>query len=168
VKEEENGAMRRKDVKTIIAYYFGIPAMRVELAVERAELEDAYNGLRGVSVDGMPHGSTSRKPTEELAERASAAHVRNRLEAVSVRLQVLEADREKVRDCLDTLKGEYKRILFFRYQKEYSWVKIAAVIGVQERSVYRWHDRALDRLGEALEETPMLEELLGRASRARI
>ena len=32
--------MRRKDVKTVIAYYFGIPAMRVLLADERAELED--------------------------------------------------------------------------------------------------------------------------------
>ena len=32
--------MRRKDVKRVIAYYFGIPAMRAELAVEREELED--------------------------------------------------------------------------------------------------------------------------------
>ena len=39
--------MRRKDVKTIIAYYFEIPAMRAVLAVERAELEDEYDGLRG-------------------------------------------------------------------------------------------------------------------------
>ncbi len=160
--------MRRKDVKTIIAYYFGIPAMQAEMAVERAKLEDRYNGLRGVSVDGMPHSSTSGNPTEELAERVSAARVRDRLEAVSVRLQVLEADREKVRDCLDMLKGEYKRILFYRYQDKYSWVKIAAIIGVQERTVYRRRDKALDRLGETLEETPMAEELLGRASRARI
>ena len=34
--------MRRKDVKTVIAYYFGIPAMRVLLADERAELEYEY------------------------------------------------------------------------------------------------------------------------------
>ena len=47
----EAGAMRRKDVKRIIAYYFGIPAMRAELAVERAELEDEYDGLRGTSYE---------------------------------------------------------------------------------------------------------------------
>jgi len=40
--------MRRKDVKTVIAYYFGIPAMRVLLADERAELEDEYNGLHRI------------------------------------------------------------------------------------------------------------------------
>ncbi len=32
--------MRRKDVKTIIAYYYGIPAQRRLLDKERAELED--------------------------------------------------------------------------------------------------------------------------------
>ena len=41
--------MRRKDVKTIIAYFYGIPAMRRMLADEQAELEDEYNGLRGTS-----------------------------------------------------------------------------------------------------------------------
>ena len=47
--------MRRKDVKTIIAYFYGIPAMWQMLADEQAELEDEYNGLRGTSYDGMPH-----------------------------------------------------------------------------------------------------------------
>ena len=49
--------MRRKDVKRVIAYYFGIPAMRAELAVEREELEDEYDGLRGTAYDGAPHSS---------------------------------------------------------------------------------------------------------------
>ncbi len=64
--------MRRKDVKTVIAYYFGIPAMRVLLADERAELEDEYNGLHGTSVDGVPHSSTPGNPTETLAVRVDA------------------------------------------------------------------------------------------------
>ncbi len=121
-----------------------------------------------MSTDGMPHSSTPGKPTEELAERVDARNVRGRLEAVSVRAHVLEADREKVQDCLDAIKGEYKRLIFAKYRDKYSWPKIAATIGVQERTVYRWHDKALDRMGEALEETPMAEELLGRASRARV
>ncbi len=160
--------MRREDVKTIIAYYFGIPAMRAELAVERAELEDEYNGLRGTAMDGMPHSSTLGKPTEELAERADARNVRGRLEAVSVRAHVLEADREKVQDCLDAIKGEYKRLIFAKYRDRYSWPQIAVRMGTTDRTVTRWRDKALDRLGEALEETPMVEELLGRASRARV
>ena len=37
--------MRRRDVKKIIAYYFGIPEMREELAVEREELEEVRGQL---------------------------------------------------------------------------------------------------------------------------
>jgi len=160
--------MRRRDVKTIIAYYYGIPAQRQLLDRERDELEAEYNGLRGTSMNGVPHSSTPGKPTEELTERVDVWNVWGKMEAVSVRARVLEVDREKVQDCLDAIKGEYKRLICSRYRDKYSWSKIAAAVGVQERTVYRWHDKALDRLGEALEETPMVEELLGRASRARL
>lgn len=160
--------MRRKDVKTIIAYYYGIPGMKKLLDEEQAELEKEYNGLRGIAMDGMPHSSTPGKPTEELAERVDAGHVRNRLEVIAVRRCVLDADRETVQGCLDALKGEYKRLVTFRYRDKYSWTKIALVWSTTERTVRRWHDRAMDRLGEALNETPMPDELLDRASRARI
>lgn len=160
--------MRREDVKTVIAYYFGIPVMRAELAVERVELENEYNGLRGMSMDGMPHSSMPRKPVEELTERVDARNVWSGLEAVSVRARVLEADQEKVKDCLDTIKGEYKQMIFSKYRDKYSWPQIAARMGTTERTVKRWCGKALDRLGEALEEMPMVEELLGRASRARV
>lgn len=40
--------------------------------------------------------------------------------------------------------------------------------GVPDRTIRRWYDKALDRLGEALEEVPMADELLLRASRARV
>ncbi len=160
--------MRRKDVKTVIAYYYGIPAMRAELAVERAELENEYNGLRGTSLDGMPHSPMPGKPTEELAERVVTKNVWGRLEAISVRVRVLETDLEKIQGCLDALKGEYKRLILYHYQNGYSWAKIALKFGVPERTIYRMNDKALDRLGELLEETPMVEEILGRASRARV
>ncbi len=160
--------MRRKDVKTIITYYCGIPAMRAELAAERAELEDEYNGLRGTSMDGMPHSSMPGKPTEELAERAEAKNVWGRLEAISVRVHVLEADREKIQDCLDVLKGEYKSLILYHYRDKYSWPKIALKFGVPERTIYRMNDKAMDRLGEALDEAPMPDEILRRASRARV
>lgn len=159
--------MRRKDVKRIIAYYFGIPAMRAELAVERAELEDEYDGLRGTSYDGAPHSSTPGKPTEELAARVDARNVWNRLEKIAVRDHVLIVDRENIRGCLDVLKGEYKKLIFAKYRDKYSWARIAASNGIPDRTARWQHDKALDRLGEALEEVPMADELLGRASRAR-
>ena len=159
--------MRRIDVKKIIAYYFGILKMRAELADERAELEDEYNGLHGVSYDGTPHNSMPAKPTESLAIQADARNVRGRLEEISIRDRVLEMDRENICGCLDVLKGEYKRLITARYRDKYSWARIAALTGVPDRTVRWWHDKAVDRMGEALEEMPMLDELLGRASRAR-
>jgi len=160
--------MRRKDVKMVIAYYFEIPAMRAELAVERAELEDEYNGLRGTSLDGMPHSSTPGKPTEELAAKAEENNTWGRIQEINVKIQVLQADAAAIRRCLDVLKCEYKRLILFRYQDKYSWARIAVQNGVPDSTVRGWHDRALDRLGEALDGELMPEELLGRALRARV
>ena len=101
--------MRRKDVKTIIAYFYGIPAQRRLLDQEQAELEDEYNGLRGTSYDGMPHSSTPGKPTEALALQADARNVWGKLEAVAVRVHVLETDREKIQDCMNAINGEIGR-----------------------------------------------------------
>ena len=46
-------------------------------------------------------------------------------EAVAVRLHVLEADREKIQDCMNAINSEYTRIIFYRYRDKYSWVKMA-------------------------------------------
>jgi len=159
--------MRRKDVKTIIEYFYGIPKQRRLLDQERAELEDEYNGLRGTSYDGVPHSSTPGKPTEEMAARVDARNVRNRLEEIAVRDHVLIVDRDNIQGCLDVLKGEYKKLIFARYRDRYSWAKIAALNGVPDRTARWQHEKTLDRMGEALEEVPMVDELLGRASRAR-
>jgi len=155
-----HGAMQRKDVKTIIAYFYGIPAQRRLLDQEQAELEDEYNGLRGTSYDGMPHSSTPGKPTEALALQADAWNVWGKLEAVAVRVHVLETDREKIQDCMNAINGEYTRLILYRYRDKYSWVKIAVKMGITERTAKRWGERALDRLGEALEEVPIADELL--------
>ncbi len=160
--------MRRKDVKTIVAYYYGIPAQRRLLDKERAELEDEYNGLHGTPMDGMPHSPASGKPTEDLAANAEAENTWVRIQEISIKVQVLHADEARIRDCLDTIKGEYKRLIFSKYRDKYSWPKISVMIGAPDRTIRRWHNKALDRLGEALEEVPMVEELLGRASRARV
>ena len=160
--------MRRKETKLVIEYYYGIPEQLSLLEQERTELEAEYNGLRGTSYDGMPHGLTPGKPTEALAERADEKGIWGRLESVDVRRRVMELDRETIRGCLDSIKGEYKSILIFRYRDEYSWAKISVRTGVPERTVRRRHERAMERLGEALAETPMPDELFRRASRARV
>lgn len=159
--------MQRKDVKIVVTYYFGIPAMRALFANERAELEDEYNSLHGTSVDGAPHSSRPGNPTEALAVRIEARNVWRRLEEISVRDHVLAMDRENIRACLDVLKGEYKRLIFSRYRDRCSWARLAVQNEVPDRTVRRWHDMAVDQLGEALEEVPMVDEILARALRAR-
>jgi DNA-directed RNA polymerase specialized sigma24 family protein len=160
--------MRRSDVKRVINYYFGIPGMRALLADERAELEDEYNGLRGTSYESVGHSSTPGKPTEVQAQRVDALNVRGRLEEIAVRDHVLVTDQEHIRGCLDVLKGEYKRLIFSRYRDGYSWARLAVQNEVPDRTVRRRHDKAVDRMGEALEEVPMADEIVGRASRARV
>ncbi len=160
--------MRRKDVKTIIAYYFEIPDMRMGFTAEQARLESEYNGLCGTSYDGVPHSSAPGKPTEELAAKLEANNIRGRIQEIGVKVQVLQADEATIRGCMDTMNGRYKSLLNMKYFRRYSWAKISVSMGTPEATARRWNDKAVDRLGELLDDTPMVEELLGRASRARV
>ena len=61
--------MRSETVKHIVKYYGGIPEAIKLLKRERDALEDEYNGLGGLAMDGMPHSSAPGNPTEALAVR---------------------------------------------------------------------------------------------------
>ena len=50
---------------------------------------------------------------EALALQADARNVWGKLEAVAVRVHVLETDREKIQDCMNAINSEYTRIIFF-------------------------------------------------------
>lgn len=160
--------MRRESVRTLISYYDGIPAMLKLLNQERQELESEYSGLRGTPMDGMPHSSTPGKPTEELAAKAEANNAWERIQEIDVKVQVLQADAAVIRGCLDALNGRYKMLLSMKYFRRYNWAKISVSLGAPEATVRKWNNKALDHLGELLDDAPMVEELLGRASRARV
>lgn len=160
--------MRRKNTKIIMGYYSGIPDMVRLLKRERSELESQnYDTLGAVAADGMPHSGTPGKPVERMALNAEEKGVWNRLQEIEVRLQILDADGGAIRDCLDAVNGKYKRILSMRYLHRYSWGKIAVRLEAPDSTVRNWHMKALDALGFALDDVPMIEEILGRASRAR-
>ena len=160
--------MQKNQVETIIMYYHEIPGMMKLLRQEWTDLEEEYCGLRGTPMDGLPRGSTPGNPTIALVERAEEKGIRSRLQEIEVKMQVIDADKAMIRGCLDALRGKYKRLLFMRYSGGYSWARISAEIGVPDSTARNWYNRAVERLGEALEDVPMVEEIIGRASRARV
>lgn len=159
--------MQTDDVKHIALYYRAIPEMIHLLERERLDLESTYSGLCGSGSDGMPHGSSVGKPTEALGLRAAEDGTGERLAEIDTKKQVLAGDAATIRGCLDALNGKYKQVLLLRYVRGYSWAKIATRIDTPDSTARHYHDRALKRFGEALEEVPGMEGLVVRASRAR-
>lgn len=159
--------MRRNGAENVVLYYKAIPGMVKLLKQESTELEGEYDSLRGTSYDGMPHGSTPGKPTEALAVRVAEKGVFDRLQEISVRVEVLEADAATIRACMDAMSSKYKGLVSMKLLRGYSWGKISVRLGVPDSTARYWYKMALDRLADILDEVPMADELEGRASRAR-
>ena len=157
--------MREKNVKEIVRYYYEIPEMVRLLKTEQREQESLYDTLKAINPgegDGGPG-----KPVEAAVIRLDERGVYERLQEIHVRLLVLEGDAAAVRGCLDGLSGKYKSILQLRHKCHHSWANISVRMGAPDSTVRNWYDKAVLCLGEALDEVPMAEELLERASRAR-
>ena len=148
--------MQFESVKHIAQYYKAIPGMLRLLQQEREELEGNYYGLRGLAYDGTPHSSSPGKPTEEAGLRALESGVGDRL-----------AEIKAIRGCLDAVNGRYKQVILMRYVRGYSWAKTGVRMNAPDSTVRNWHERAMERFGEALEELPEAAELAARAARAR-
>lgn len=159
--------MQFESVKHIAQYYKAIPGMLRLLQQEREELEGNYYGLRGLAYDGPPHSSSPGKPTEEAGLRALESGVGDRLAEIKANEMVLSADAAAIRGCLDAVNGRYKQVILMRYVRGYSWAKTGVRMNAPDSTVRNWHERAMERFGEALEELPGAAELAARAAHAR-
>lgn len=166
--------MQAEEAKMILRYMGGIEAQLYDVNRELAELQDRYNPIKGMGMDGMPHGTTPGDSTASLAVKlADSSEEYKRTEnRLLVRRGVLLADRDNIRDQLDRMNGDYKIILRGRYvytQKslQRGWTSIAAELGVKEITAQRKEKVALAILGPMLDEMPMAEEILLRAYDAR-
>lgn len=151
----------------VALYYKEIPGMLRLLRQERDELEEEYNGLRGVAADGMPRGASPGDPTQAMGLRAAENGVGDRLRKIGELEKLLMADEESIRACMDAVSGRYKQIIQMRYVRGYSWAKISAKTGAPDSTVRNWNAKAMERFGEALEELPNAGEIIRHASRAR-
>lgn len=106
--------MRSETVKHIVKYYGEIPEAIKLLKRECDALEDEYNGLGGLAMDGMPHSSAPGNPTEALAVRVIENGVKNRLQEIGVQVAVLEGDAANIRGALDAVNGKYKSVIIMR------------------------------------------------------
>lgn len=159
--------MRRKSAENAVLYYKAIPGMIKLLNIERAEKEAEYDGLHGTAMDGMPHGATPGMPTEVQALKLAESGIYERLREIEVRVRVLNGDAATIRGAMDDLSGKYKRLLTLRLLRGYSWAKIGTTFCVPDSTARYWYRSALGKLGEALDDAPMPEELEARAQRAR-
>lgn len=159
--------MRRKGAENAVLYLKAIPGMIKLLAAERADLEDDYCGLRGTAMDGMPRAVNPGMPTEAQALKTEARGIYERLQEISVRMEVLTGDAALIRGAMDDLSDKYKHLLTLRLLRGYSWVKIGVQFHKSDSTVRYWYRDALIKLAEVLSETPMPEELEARARRAR-
>lgn len=159
--------MESKEAKRVIAYYAAIPEMLKLLRQEKDDLDLKYSCAKGIAIGEMQHSNNTSRPTEKIAIRIAETGTRDRIKEIEVQIQVLERDAALIRGCLDGLNAKYKRILLLRYVKEYSWAKISVGTGKPESTIRAWGRKATARMGQELEEVPMIEEILYRASRAR-
>ena len=106
-------------------------------------------------------------PVEDTVIRLDEQGVWERLQEIRVRMVVLQSDAAAVRGCLDSLSGKYKSILQMRHRRHYSWGAISVRLGAPESTVRSWYGKAIFCMGDVLDEVPMADELLARATRAR-
>ena len=95
---------------------------RIDRITERiAELEDE-NGLCGINMDGMPHGTTPGNPVERMAIARAALHER------LIQLKADLAEKElAIREYIESVEQPYiKLIMELRYIDGRDWFDVAA------------------------------------------
>lgn len=70
--------MQKKDTEQILLYYGKIEKQLDSVNMELAELQDRYSPIKGLAMDGMPHGSTPGgivNPQKHVAANKSAGGI---------------------------------------------------------------------------------------------
>ncbi len=161
--------MTKNSAKNIAVYFANIPDMLNYERKWREKIEDEYyNNLKSPSLEGMPHGASIGRPTETQGIKAAEAGAGETVEKASLRIKILEADMAQIKTAIDGMNGKYKKVILWRHINEYSWTKISVLFSQPESTVRYWYDKALERLGEILEnDVAEVGDLEQRASRAR-
>jgi DNA-directed RNA polymerase specialized sigma24 family protein len=159
----------KESAKNIAIYFANIPDMLNYERTWKQKIEDEYyNNLKSPSLEGMPHGASVGRPTETQGIKAAEANAGSALKTEIERIELLQRDMEQIKAAIDGMNGKYKKVILWRHINEYSWTKISILFSQPESTVRYWYDKALERLGEILEnDVVLVADLEQRASRAR-
>ena len=105
-------------------------------------------GSLSINMDGMPHGSTISKPTEEAALRLADKALRWReaqIDAIRVR--------QEVYDTIHKIPGIEGRVLYERYVCLHKWEEICILLHYSWNGVHHVHRRALELVDVVLNGT---------------
>ncbi len=91
------------------------------------------------------HYNASRNTDAPFMKMLDKVHEREAV--VSERIKDLLEIREKIDAAISTLPDEdYKLILIYRYLSNKSWFGIGREMHINESTVRRWHDKALEQI----------------------
>ena len=88
--------------------------------------------------DGMPHGNSISKPTEDRAIRLAD----RKLRLVQARLDALEA-RQDIFDLINDIEGVEGDVLYQRYINLHKWEEICVLLHYSWQGIHLIHRRAL-------------------------
>lgn len=161
--------MQAEEVKMILKYTADIPRLLRMADAELLQLDEDYNCLRGIDTDGMPHGTTPGKPTENLAEKLASDPLRAyRIAKLKAKKKILLEDAAAVQEQIDRMGSVAQKILNERFVIGRSWEDTAAATGWSISTTKRKGVAALYLLGQRLDLLPNKAALLARARDARI
>ena len=88
--------------------------------------------------DGMPHGNSISKPTEDRAIRLAD----RKLRLVQARLDALEV-RQEIFDLINDIEGVEGDVLYQRYINLHKWEEICVMLHYSWQGIHLIHRRAL-------------------------
>lgn len=136
--------MEREQVKAAFRQYLSAKRAYNSACVSAQRLRGELDGLKGITYDGMPHGTGAGNPVAEAVERMqkcvdSVARAQDRYVSVIVRAEELLA-------LADDTDGA--AVIRLRWFEGVPFDFIPAEIHLDRRTMFRHYNAALDEIAE--------------------
>lgn len=121
--------------------------IRLEIEYEKEML--MIDAIRSASDnDGMPHGSSISKATEDKAIRITDKAI----ELFNTKLEAIET-RQRIFEVIDQLEGIEADVLYERYINLKIWEEVCESVYASWFTVHNAHSRGLEKVQEILNNT---------------